>query len=289
MAENTNDQGSGCSEEACSSCSSAGSCPSKMKPEDLLEPQNSLSSIKHVIGIVSGKGGVGKSFVAGALAVELKRLGYSVGILDADITGPSIQKMFGVRGEIGGNDAGIYPLNSRNMIEVMSINMLLDNEDTPVIWRGPVVSGVVKQFWKDVIWGDLDYLIVDMPPGTGDVPLTVYQSIPLDGVVIVTSPQSLVTMIVKKAYNMARQLNIPVLGIVENYSYMLCPDCGKQLNVFGESNIDEIADELGLSVLGKIPINPEWAKMADYGRFDKIDSTVISPAAEKISKLEKKA
>ena len=280
-----NDEQEGCSPQACSGCASAGSCPSRVKPEDLLEPQNSLSSIKHVIGIVSGKGGVGKSFVTGALAVNLVGQGYSVGILDADITGPSIQKMFGVRGDLGGNDAGIYPLTSRNKIEVMGINMLLDSEDTAVIWRGPVLAGVVKQFWTDVIWGDLDYLLVDMPPGTGDVPLTVYQSIPIDGVVVVTSPQSLVSMIVKKACNMARQMNIPILGIVENYSYVVCPDCGRHINVFGESSIDELAAELGLPVLGKIPVNPDWAKMADYGRFDKVDASVISAAADKIKEI----
>ena len=247
---------------------------------------NAQSNIKHVIGIVSGKGGVGKSFVTGSLAVQLAKKGYKVGILDADITGPSIQKMFGMKNEVDGNDQGILPGVTANGIKIMSINMLLDSEETPVLWRGPVIAGVVKQFWKDVIWGDIDYLLVDMPPGTGDVPMTVFQSLPVQGVVIVTSPQSLVNMIVKKAYNMAGMMKIRVLGIVENYSYLQCPDCGRKLSVFGESNIDEVAENIGLSVLGKLPINPELAKLSDEGRFDEVVIDELLPAVEKIETLK---
>ena len=276
-----------CTPEKCSGCASAGGCPSaKSSPEDFIEDQNRFSIIKHVIGIVSGKGGVGKSFVAGSLASGLAKQGYKVGILDADITGPSIQKMYGIRGKAAGDANGIYPRETPSGIRIISINMLLDNEDDPVIWRGPILAGVVKQFWTDVIWGELDYLLVDLPPGTGDVPLTVFQSIPLDGIVIVTSPQSLVNMIVKKAYNMAAAMNIPVLGIVENYSYILCPDCGRKLNVFGESTVDEIASELSVPVLGKLPIVPERAALADSGRFDEIDNKEIEEALEVISEIE---
>ena len=285
MAEENNTQSS-CS-GSCSSCASAGGCSSaKINPEDLLEPMNAQSNIKHVIGIVSGKGGVGKSFVTGSLAVQLAKKGYKVGILDADITGPSIQKMFGMKNEVDGNDQGILPGVTANGIKIMSINMLLDSEETPVLWRGPVIAGVVKQFWKDVIWGDIDYLLVDMPPGTGDVPMTVFQSLPVQGVVIVTSPQSLVNMIVKKAYNMAGMMKIRVLGIVENYSYLQCPDCGRKLSVFGESNIDEVAENIGLSVLGKLPINPELAKLSDEGRFDEVVIDELLPAVEKIETLK---
>ena len=276
-----------CTPEKCSGCASAGACPSaKSSPEDFIEDQNRFSIIKHVIGIVSGKGGVGKSFVAGSLASGLAKQGYKVGILDADITGPSIQKMYGIRGKAAGDANGIYPRETPSGIRIISINMLLDNEDDPVIWRGPILAGVVKQFWTDVIWGELDYLLVDLPPGTGDVPLTVFQSIPLDGIVIVTSPQSLVNMIVKKAYNMAAAMNIPVLGIIENYSYLICPDCGRKLNVFGESTVDEIASELSIPVLGKLPIVPERAALADSGRFDEIENKEIEEALKVISEIE---
>ena len=220
-------------DSACSSCSSAGSCssescegcPSSKQPQSFQEKLNEYSSVKKVIGVVSGKGGVGKSFVTASLATAMRKKGYEVGILDADITGPSIPKMYGLTGAAQADDNGIYPMETANGIKVMSINLLLPTEDTPVIWRGPVIAGTVKQFWSDVVWGDLDYLFVDMPPGTGDVPLTVFQSLPVDGIVIVTSPQELVQMIVKKAYNMAGMMNIPVLGVVENYSYLKCPDC----------------------------------------------------------------
>lgn len=270
----------GCSPEQCSGCEHASSCPSNQGPQSFLEDQNVFSNIKHVYGVVSGKGGVGKSFVTGSLAVELTRKGYKVGIMDADITGPSIQKMFGITEGATGDDNGIYPAVTASGIKIMSINMLLDDDTTPVIWRGPVLAGVVKQFWTDVIWGDLDFLLVDMPPGTGDVPLTVFQSLPIEGIMIVTSPQSLVNMIVKKAYNMASQMRIPVLGVIENYSYIACPDCGKHINVFGESHIDEEAAKLNIPVLGKMPIIPEMAKLSDDGLFEQINNDMIAAAVD---------
>lgn len=277
---------SSCTPEQCSSCASAGNCPSQKSPADFIEDQNRFSSVKHVIGVASGKGGVGKSFVTGALAVGLAKEGYKVGILDADITGPSITKMFGIKDKAQGNDMGIFPQVTKGGIEVMSINMLLESEDSPVIWRGPVLAGVVKQFWTDVIWGELDYLLVDLPPGTGDVPLTVFQSIPLDGIVIVTTPQDLVTMIVKKAYNMADQMNIPVLGIVENYSYIKCPDCGRKISVFGESKVDEISQQLNIPVLGILPIMPELAAVSDAGNFDTVELSELARAVRLVGALE---
>jgi len=234
-----------------------------------------MSSIKKVIGVVSGKGGVGKSMITSSIAVALANKGYKVGILDGDITGPSIPKMFGITDKATGNESGIFPAEATNGIRIMSVNLLLENPDDPVIWRGPVIGGVVKQFWTDVIWGELDYLLIDMPPGTGDVPLTVFQSIPVDGIVIVTSPQDLVNLIVKKAYKMAEAMNIPILGIVENYSYLECPDCGKKIELFGKSNIDEVANGLGLKVLGKVPLMPAIAELADGGIFHKMESEHI--------------
>ncbi len=290
MAEEKDMQETTACTGSCEGCASAGGCPSaKMNPEDLIAPLNAGSHINHVIGIVSGKGGVGKSFVTGALAVQLVKQGYKVGILDADITGPSIQKMFGIAQGAEGDENGIWPAVSAGGIKIMSINMFLESEDTPVLWRGPVITGIVKQFWTDVVWGDIDYLLVDMPPGTSDVPMTIYQSIPLDGIIIVTSPQSLVNMIVKKAYNMAGAMKVRVLGIVENYSFLRCPDCGKEISVFGKSQIDEVADEIGLSVLGKLPIDPAFAELADEGRFDEIDTPELAAAVEKISTLRAKA
>ena len=265
-----------CSNTSCDKSSCEG-CSSK-KPQSLLAEMNAQSNVKHVIGVVSGKGGVGKSFVTGSLANMMAAQGYKVGILDADITGPSIPKMYGLKGAAMANDEGIYPMITKNGIKVMSINLLLPTEDTPVIWRGPVLANMVKQFWTDVIWGDVDYLFVDMPPGTGDVPLTAFQSLPIEGIVIVTSPQDLVKMIVKKAFNMAEMMKIPVLGIVENYSYVKCPDCGKELKVFGESHIDEIAASLNVPVLGKMPIDPAYAAKVDEGAFDEIDNPYIEAA-----------
>lgn len=267
-----------CSNTSCDKSSCEG-CSSKANgPQSFLAEMNAHSNVKHVIGVVSGKGGVGKSFVTGSLANMMAAQGYKVGILDADITGPSIPKMYGLKGAAMANDEGIYPMITKNGIKVMSINLLLPTEDTPVIWRGPVLANMVKQFWTDVIWGDVDYLFVDMPPGTGDVPLTVFQSLPIEGIVIVTSPQDLVKMIVKKAFNMAGMMKIPVLGIVENYSYVKCPDCGKEIKVFGESHIDEIAAELEVPVLGKMPIDIDYATKADGGFFAAIDNQYITDA-----------
>lgn len=260
-----------CSKDSCEGCS-------QKEPKSLQEEMNVYSEVKKVIGIVSGKGGVGKSFVTASLANMMAKRGYRVGILDADITGPSIPKMYGLKGAAQADDNGIYPMLTENDIKVISVNLLLPTEETPVIWRGPVLATMVKQFWTDVIWGDLDYLFVDMPPGTGDVPLTVFQSLPVDGVVIVSSPQDLVKMIVKKAYNMANTMKVPVLGLVENYSYVKCPDCGTEIRIFGESKIDEIAEDLNLKVIGKMPIDMEYAKKADTGCFHEIENTYLQDA-----------
>ena len=259
--QNTN----GCTEESCAGCAHADSCTSKKT--DFREPMNMYSSIKKVIGVVSGKGGVGKSLVTASLARLMREKGYTVGILDADVTGPSIPKMYGIHEKARGTEDSILPCTAKDGTRIMSVNLLLEDESEPVIWRGPIIAGVVKQFWTDVMWGDIDYLFVDMPPGTGDVPLTVFQSLPVDGVVIVTSPQDLVQMIVKKAANMAEQMNIPVLGVVENYSYVKCPDCGKEIKVFGESHIDQIASEMGVPVLGKMPIDMELARVVEEEKF----------------------
>ena len=277
MAEeykNENCTEEGCSAESCAGCAHAGNCESQKT--DMREPANPYSSVKRVIGIISGKGGVGKSLVTASLARMMKDKGYNVGILDADITGPSIPKMYGIHEMATGSEQGIFPCIAKDDTRIMSVNLLLEDEDAPVIWRGPIIAGVVKQFWTDVIWDDLDYLFVDMPPGTGDVPLTVFQSLPVDGVVIVTSPQDLVQMIVKKAYNMAKQMNIPVLGIVENYSYVKCPDCGKELKEFGESHIEEIAEELGVPVLGKMPIDPGIAEAVEAEKFYEVTNPYLS-------------
>lgn len=272
----------GCSPEACSGCEHASTCDSKQ--EDFSAHLNEFSQIKKVIGVISGKGGVGKSLVTASLARQLREKGYTVGILDADITGPSIPKMYGIHERADGTEEGIYPCIAKDETRIMSINLLLDSEDAPVIWRGPVIAGVVTQFWTDVMWGDLDVLLVDMPPGTGDVPLTVFQSLPVDGVVIVTSPQSLVSMIVKKAYHMAEQMNIPVLGIVENYSYVNCPDCGKKISVFGESRVDEVATELGIEMLGKVPIDKELAEAVENETFYEVQNTYLKDISALLEK-----
>ena len=247
----------------CSSCSA--SCSSRNKPQDLHEPPHQLSHIKKVIGIVSGKGGVGKSMTSAMLATLLRRRDYAVGVLDADVTGPSIPKLFGIHGRAMADENGCWPIKSRTGIDVMSVNLLLDNEEDPVVWRGPVIAGAVKQFWQEVIWKDVDFLFVDMPPGTGDVPLTVFQTLPVDGIIVVASPQELVSLIVTKAVKMAEMMNIPILGIVENMSYITCPDCGKKISVFGESHVDEVAAKHGLKVLAKMPIDPRLAQNADQG------------------------
>ena len=247
--------------------------------------ENKNSNIKHVIGVVSGKGGVGKSLVTSSLAGVMARAGYKVGILDADITGPSIPKMFGVHGPAMANDDGTFPEVAEDGTKIMSINLMLEDEEAPVIWRGPVIAGVVKQFWTDTQWGDIDYLFVDMPPGTGDVPLTCFQSLPVDGIVIVTSPQELVQMIVKKAYNMADMMHIPVLGLVENYSYIACPDCGKKIEIFGESHIDEVAAGLNIPVLGKMPLDRAFATAADAGRIYDMQNNYLEGAQQVIESL----
>ena len=269
----------GCSGN-CSSCSK--NCDSR-NAQSLIEPTGEYNNIKHVIGVVSGKGGVGKSLVTSSLAVLMQKLGYNVGILDADITGPSIPKTFGINSRAMQNEIGILPAETKTGIKVMSINLLLDDKESPVLWRGPVIAGAVKQFWHDVVWGDLDYLFVDCPPGTGDVPLTVFQSIPLDGIVIVTSPQDLVSLIVKKAYNMAELMKIPVLGLVENMSYVVCPDCGKEFKIFG-SGSETIASELNIDLLGKMPIDVNIASSVDNGSFELYDNKYLAEAAKKIDK-----
>ena len=249
----------------CSSCSAA--CSSR-EPQDLHEKPHDLSKIGKVIAVVSGKGGVGKSLVTALTAVSVQRTGHTVGVLDADITGPSVPKMFGITARAEADDQGIYPVRSKLGTDLMSVNLLLENPSDPVIWRGPVIAGAVKQFWTDVIWGDDEFLFVDMPPGTGDVPLTVFQSIPVDGILIVTTPQELVSMIVEKAVKMAETMQVPILGLVENMSYAVCPDCGKHIQVFGESKIDEIALAHHLPVLGKIPMNPKLAAACDAGMVE---------------------
>ena len=274
------EQKNGCSPSDCAGCAHAGSCSSK--PQDFHKPSNPHSHVRNVIAVVSGKGGVGKSMVTASLARMMREQGFSVGILDADVTGPSIPKMYGVHENAKGSEEGMFPCVAKDGTKIMSVNLLLPDESDPVIWRGPVIAGVVTQFWTDVMWGDLDYLFVDMPPGTGDVPLTVFQSLPVNGVVIVTSPQDLVRMIVKKAYNMARQMDIPVLGVVENYSYMICPDCGKKISVFGESHIDEVAEELEVPVLGKMPIDAGLAEAVEQEKFYEVSNEYLEGAVNKI-------
>lgn len=263
----------------CSSCSQ--NCSSRNEAP-AFEPLNKHSSVKKVIGVISGKGGVGKSTVTSMLAVLMSRKGYKVGILDADITGPSIPKMFGINVNAKQNSMGILPEETANGIKVMSVNLLLQNPESPVLWRGPVIGGAVKQFWSDVYWGELDYLFIDMPPGTGDVALTVFQSLPVDGIVIVSTPQDLVSLIVKKAYNMAQMMNIPVIGVVENMSYLKCEDCGKVIELFGKSKLNDICNELGLLPLGKMPINPALASLADDGKFERNAEDALLGAADKI-------
>ena len=267
---------SSCSRESCEGCSSKGGNPQSFRVD-----QNAYSNIKHVIGVVSGKGGVGKSLVTASLANALAKTGASVGILDADITGPSIPKMYGLTGPADALDENqILPELTANGIKVMSLNLIMPDPEQAVVWRGPIIAGVVKQFWTDVVWGELDYLLVDMPPGTGDVPLTVFQSLPVDGIFIVTSPQDLVRMIVAKAVNMAKLMNVPVLGVIENYSYLKCPDCGRKIDVFGKSRVEEVAKETGIPLAGQIPIDPEYAQMSDEGRFADVDNTYIAQTLE---------
>ena len=272
--------------EACThDCSSCKSNCDHRAPQH--EPPHARSRIQKVIGVVSGKGGVGKSMTSAMLAVSMRRLGFKAGVLDADITGPSIPRLFGVKGPATGDGESINPVSSRTGVEIMSINLLLDDPEAPVVWRGPVIAGAVKQFWQEVVW-DVDFLFVDMPPGTGDVPLTVFQTLPVDGIVIVSSPQELVGMIVGKAVQMAQMMHVPILGLVENMSYAVCPDCGKHITVFGDSHVDEIADKYKLPVLAKMPIDPELAKEADAGMIEMFAGDYLDNAAQTVAKLLKK-
>ncbi|MGB4023953.1 MAG: Mrp/NBP35 family ATP-binding protein [Acutalibacteraceae bacterium] len=266
----------------CASCSE--NC-SQRDPKSLLEQPHELSKIKKVIGVVSGKGGVGKSLVTGLMAVLSQRNGFKTAVLDADITGPSIPKMFGLKERASGTDLGLFPVKSKTEIGVMSLNLLTKNDTDPVVWRGPIIAGTVKQFWTDVIWGDVDFMFIDMPPGTGDVPLTVFQSIPIDGIIIVASPQELVSMIVEKAVNMANMMNIPIIGLVENMSYITCPDCGKEIKVFGESHIEKIAKDKSLDILGKIPIDPRLAAACDAGMIEMFEGDWLNNAIDKICEM----
>lgn len=271
---------SGCAPSECGTKPACAGCSHNHNNQSApQEPAKEPPKVRKVIGVVSGKGGVGKSLVSGELAVMLSRMGYKVGVLDADITGPSIPKMFGITEKAMGDGEMIYPAETHTGIKVMSVNLLLENDDSPVIWRGPVIAGAVKQFWEDVAWGELDVMVIDMPPGTGDVPLTVFQSIPLSGVVVVSTPQDLVGMIVRKAVNMAGMMNIPVLGLVENMSYALCPDCGKKIEIFGKSRIAKEAAELSLPVLAQLPFDPMAANLCDRGMIETVDNPLMADAA----------
>ena len=265
-------------------CSSCGSDCADRKQESLLAQLNPKASVKKVIAVVSGKGGVGKSTVTSMLAVGMNRRDKRVAVLDADITGPSAPTAFGVTECDGAGEHGLYPAVTRDGIQVMSINLLLDDATSPVVWRGPVIAGAVKQFWTDVIWEDVDYMFVDMPPGTGDVPLTVFQSLPVDGIVIVTSPQDLVSMIVSKAVKMANMMHVPVLGFVENYSYLQCPDCGKKIEVFGKSKLDEVAESFGLPILARLPIDPVVAQCYDNGMMETVNTDAMKQVLEAVEK-----
>lgn len=260
-------------------------CASDCAERDLRIPSGEFSEIKKVIGIVSGKGGVGKSLVTSLLACATQNMGFQTAVLDADVTGPSIPRAFGLKKGGESNEMGLLPVETRTGIRVMSVNLLLEKEDAPVVWRGPVISGVIQQFWKDVAWGTVDFLFVDMPPGTGDVALTVFQSLPVDGIIIVTTPQDLVTMIVKKAFRMAEMMNIPVLGLIENMSWLACPDCGRVIEVFGKSTVDAVAADLGVPVLAKLPIESRTAALIDTGAVELANTDAIAPAAEFLKTL----
>ena len=261
----------------CSTCSQK--CSSQAIPKEQLNP---LSSVKHVIGVVSGKGGVGKSIVTSMLAVLMQRRGYKTAILDADITGPSIPRNFGVKDRAMSNGEYLLPVSSKTGIDIMSVNLLLEDETRPVVWRGPVIAGTVKQFWTDCVWNDVDYMFVDMPPGTGDVPLTVFQSLPIDGIVVVTTPQDLVSMIVEKATKMAQMMNIPIIGIVENMSYIICPDCGKKIHIFGEEKLNKVASKYGYELLGNLPMDGKLAALCDKGIIELMENDYLDKAADAI-------
>lgn len=274
--------------EACThNCETCGQdCGQRTAPRSMVEKANPGRDVKKVIGVVSGKGGVGKSLVSAMLAVAMERKGYHAGILDGDITGPSIPKMFGVQEKARGNGQGILPVKTKSGVDIMSINLLLENESDPVVWRGPVIATTVKQFWTDVVWGEVDYLFVDMPPGTGDVPLTVFQSLPIDGIVVVTSPQDLVSMIVGKAVKMAQLMDVPVIGVVENMSYIQCPDCGKKIMIYGESKTAKVAAEQGLPLLAQMPIAPQLAALCDAGTIQDFQGDWLDRAAQAIEDFE---
>jgi len=273
------------SEQCTHNCDTCGvDCPSRNQPESLLEPANQYSRIGKVIGVVSGKGGVGKSLVTSLLAVAMRRRGLKTAILDADVTGPSIPQIFGLHTMALGDERGILPVETDTGIKTMSVNLLLADETDPVVWRGPVIAGTVKQFWTDVVWDEVDYMFVDMPPGTGDVALTVFQSLPIDGLVIVASPQELVGMIVSKAVKMARMMDVPVLALVENMSYVQCPDCGRKINVFGESHVDEIAAKFGIPCAARIPIDPELAALCDAGRIEANQGQWLGELADQLAR-----
>lgn len=261
-------------------CSSCGETCSERKPESFLEKPHEKSVVRKVIAVVSGKGGVGKSMVSSLLASSCQKAGHRTAVLDADVTGPSIPRMFGVKEKAAGDESGLLPCVTKSGIQIMSVNLLLPDETDPVIWRGPIIAGTVKQFWSEVIWEDVDYMFVDMPPGTGDVPLTVFQSLPVDGIIVVTSPQELVSMIVGKAVKMAKMMNVPIYGLVENMSYVECPDCGRHISVFGESHVEEVAARNGLQVLGRMPLNPEIAAAADRGEIESIDGDWLTDAVK---------
>ena len=270
-----------CGKSSCEGCSQN----TAKGPQSMQVKENAHSRVKKVIGVVSGKGGVGKSMVTSLLAVAMNRKGYKTAIMDADITGPSIPTAFGLNDHAVANDDGLLPEVTKNGIKVMSLNLLLEDQTDPVVWRGPIISGTVSQFWTEVCWGDVDYMFVDMPPGTGDVPLTVFQSLPVDGIIIVTSPQELVGMIVAKAVNMAKKMDVPILGIVENMSYLECPDCGKHINVFGESHTEQVAEEYGLKLLAQIPIDPKIAQMVDGGQIEYIEMPWFEEAVKAVENL----
>lgn len=274
------------SENCSHNCESCAENCSERETESLLAQPHPMSHIKKVIAVVSGKGGVGKSLVTSLLAVLARRKGYKTGILDADITGPSIPKAFGISAKAAGTEEGVYPVQTKLGLSVMSLNLLTENETDPVVWRGPLIGGTVKQFWTDVIWGDVDYLFIDMPPGTGDVPLTVFQSIPVDGIIVVASPQELVGMIVEKAMNMARMMDIPVLALVENMSYTTCPDCGHQHSVFGESHAEDIAERFGIDTIARMPLDPRLAAASDAGMIELFDGEWLDGILEKVESLQ---
>ena len=277
MSESEKSCSEGCSKESCEGCSN--------NKESLIEKTHEFNSIKKVIGVVSGKGGVGKSIVTSMLSVLMNRKGYKSAVLDADVTGPSIPRIFGIKEKAQGSEIGLFPAKSKTDIGIMSVNLLLENDTDPVVWRGPIIAGTVKQFWTDVLWGNVDYMFIDMPPGTGDVPLTVFQSIPVDGIIIVTSPQELVSMIVAKAVKMAKMMDIPILGLVENMSYFKCPDCGKEISIFGESHIEQIAADNNITNIAKLPINPKIAAACDKGVIELFEGNWLDVLADKLETM----